>query len=66
MAINPNPDRNSDIMEHDFGTVCLITDIKADYYLEKAKKKTNQPPLDRYSRPCGGKGGFDDYVERWH
>jgi hypothetical protein len=18
------------------------------------------------SRPCGGKGGFDDYVERWH
>lgn len=21
---------------------------------------------DRYSRPCGGKGGFDDFVERWH
>lgn len=23
-------------------------------------------PEDRYSRPCGGKGGFDDFVERWH
>ena len=34
--------------------------------LKKLKKPTNQPPEDRYSRPCGGKGGFDDYVERWH
>jgi len=23
-------------------------------------------PDDRYSRPCGGAGGFDDFVERWH
>ena len=53
-------------MEQDFGTVCLITDQKADYFLNKARKKVNQPPIDRYSRPCGGKGGFDDYVERWH
>jgi hypothetical protein len=66
MAINPNPDRNADMMEQQFGTVCLITDLKADYYLKKAKKSLNQPPQDRYSRPCGGKGGFDDYVERWH
>lgn len=29
-------------------------------------KKVNIPPEDRLSRPCGGKGGFDDYVERWH
>lgn len=21
---------------------------------------------DRYSRHCGGKDGFDDFVERWH
>jgi hypothetical protein len=53
-------------MQENFGTVCLITDIQADKYLKKLKKPTNQPPEDRYSRPCGGKGGFDDYVERWH
>jgi hypothetical protein len=23
-----------------------------------------EPPDDRLSRPCGGVGGFDDYVER--
>jgi len=23
-------------------------------------------PDDRLSRPCGGAGGFDDFVERWH
>jgi hypothetical protein len=66
MAKNPNPDRNSIIMEENFGTVCLITDIQADRYLKMARKKVSEPPTDRYSRPCGGKGGFDDYVERWH
>lgn len=66
MAINPNPDRNTKLMMDDFGTVCLITDIKSDFYLDKLKKRHNDPPKDRYSRPCGGKGGFDDYVERWH
>lgn len=53
-------------MEENFGTVCLITDIQADRYLKMARKKVSEPPTDRYSRPCGGKGGFDDYVERWH
>lgn len=66
MAKNPNPDRVSSIMQEDFGTVCLITDIQADKYLKKLRQHTNEPPNDRYSRPCGGKGGFDDYVERWH
>jgi hypothetical protein len=66
MAINPNPDRNTSIMQQDFGTVCLITDLQADKYLQNISKKTNEPPNNRYSRPCGGKGGFDDYVERWH
>lgn len=66
MANNPNPDRNSSIMEENFGTVCLITDIQADRYLQMSRKKISEPPSDRYSRPCGGKGGFDDYVERWH
>lgn len=54
-------------MVSDHGTTCLITDIKADRYLQKAyAMKLVNPPEDRYSRPCGGKGGFDDYVERWH
>lgn len=54
-------------MAKDHGTMCLITDPKADRYLRKARMKKNMtPPIDRYSRPCGGKGGFDDFVERWH
>lgn len=44
----------------------LITDIASEKYLRLISKKPNEPPSDRYSRPCGGKGGFDDYVERWH
>jgi hypothetical protein len=45
-----------------WGTNRLIT----DYGSMNEHKKVNEPPNDRYSRPCGGKGGFDDYVERWH
>lgn len=61
MAQNPNPDRDSDFMMKNWGTNRLITD-----YGSLKIKKTNDPPKDRYSRPCGGKEGFDDYVERWH
>ena len=51
----------------------LITETDADRYLElarkqrEAKKKEELYPLpeDRLERPCGGKGGFDDFVERW-
>ena len=66
MAINPNPDRSEFLMAKDHGTTCLITDVKADAYLRKFRKKISTPPVDRLSRPCGGKNGFDDYVERWH
>ena len=67
MAIHPNPDRSERLMVSDHGTVCLITDPKADLYIKRyAKNKTTTPPSDRFSRPCGGRGGFDDYVERWH
>jgi len=59
MAMSPNPDRNSQFMKENWGTVKLITDYTPD-------KHKNDPPSDRYSRPCGGKNGFDDYVERWH
>lgn len=51
------------IMQEDFGTVCLITDPKSDKFLKKVKPCV---PSDRYARPCGGKWGFDDFVERWH
>lgn len=51
----------------------LITETDADRYLElarkqrEAKKKEELYPLpeDRLERPCGGAGGFDDFVERW-
>lgn len=43
----------------------LITDQASDRLLAKSNKKYDIPD-DRYSRPCGGSGGFDDFVERWH
>jgi hypothetical protein len=54
------------MMQEDFGTVVLATSPIADKYLRKAQPKQYFIPEDRYSRPCGGRGGFDDYVERWH
>ena len=66
MAVSP-VDKNSSLMQEEFGTVVLITDPAADRYLAKAaKQKQCTIPEDRYSRPCGGRGGFDDFVERWH
>ena len=52
----------------------LITETDSDRYLDvaakrrRAKKKEELYPIpeDRLSRPCGGKNGFDDFVERWH
>ena len=55
-------DRDTQYMVENWGTDRLIT----DYGALDIQKKKNEPPRDRYSRPCGGKGGFDDYVERWH
>jgi hypothetical protein len=60
MANNP-VDRDSKYMYEKWGTNRLITD-----YGSLSNQKQNIPPTNRYSRPCGGKGGFDDYVERWH
>ena len=42
----------------------LITDPRSDVYLRKIEKKPNDPPKDHLERHCGGKNGFDDYVER--
>jgi len=66
MAINPNPEVVREIMQEDFGTSVLITSPAADRYLRKAHTNTYKIPENRYRRPCGGKGGFDDFVERWH
>jgi len=63
MAIHPT-DFNSEIMSAEHGTVVLVTSPIADKYLQKAKAKQYSVPEDRYSRPCGGKGGFDDFCER--
>lgn len=60
MANHPIPDQGNDFINS--GKV-LITDPRSDYYLKKASKPKNTPPTDRLSRPCGGKGGFDDYAE---
>ena len=51
----------------------LITETDSDRYLDAAAKKRRAQkkeelypmPEDRLERPCGGKGGFDDFVERW-
>ena len=58
MAQSP-VDKSQDFIE---SGMTLITDRASDRYL----KKRNIPPTNRLSRPCCGKGGFDDYVERWH
>ena len=51
-------------MKENWGTTKLVTDYEAVTPTNITKQ--NDPPVDRMSRPCGGKGGFDDYVERWH
>jgi len=61
MANNPIPDQSRDFIE---SGMTLITDPRSDVYLRRVNK--NSPPENRNSRWCGGKGGFDDYVERWH
>lgn len=63
MANHPIPDNVPSMMEDDFGTTVLITDPRSDKYLNSVKHRPNDPPADRLSKPCGGKNGFDDYVE---
>ena len=62
MAIKPNPDNVPSMMQEDFGTQVLITDVAADRLLEKASKHGQE----RYRKWCGGKGGFNDWCERMH
>ena len=59
MANNPIPDQSKDFLN---SGMTLITDPRSDKYLNRVKPNTQ--PSDRFSRWCGGKRGFDDYVER--
>jgi hypothetical protein len=63
MATQP-VDRHEKLMARDFGTRCLITDLAADRYLEKAAK--NNPDQKKFTEFCGGKNGWNDFTERWH
>jgi hypothetical protein len=64
MANHPNPDKVPSIMQEDFGTKVLITDLAADRYLEKARKE--DPTQKKFTEFCGKQNGWDDYTERWH
>lgn len=63
MANSP-VDMNSKIMQEEFGTRYLITDPRADKYLDKAKREAADQK--KFTDFCGGKGGWTDYTERWH
>ena len=56
-------DRDISYMKENWGTTKLITDYGAMTPTDTQNK--NIPPGDRLSRQCGGKGGFDHYVEWW-
>ena len=57
-------DKNPKIMQEQFGTRVLITDLAADKYLEKAHKEN--PTQKKFTEFCGGAGGWSDFTERWH
>jgi hypothetical protein len=63
MAVSPI-DKNSSLMQEDFGTVVLVTDRAADRYLAKAAKEN--PNQEKFTKFCGGAKGWDDFTERWH
>ena len=68
---NSRVDKGQDFIDEG---MTLITETDADRYLELARKQRQAKkreelypmPEDRMERPCGGAGGFDDFVERWH
>lgn len=63
MANHHEVDKSTEFMD---SGMTLISEISSEKYLNQARKNKYNVPNDRYSRPCGGPGGFDDYVERWH
>lgn len=65
MAMHPNPDRDTKYMKERWGTTRLITDYIPSEGVTPSKTRKNDPPENRLSKMCGGKEGFDDYVEWW-
>ena len=63
MANKPIPDNVPSMMSADFGTSVLITDPRSDALLRKSRKMKYKTPENRLEKWCGGKNGFDDYVE---
>lgn len=62
MALSP-VDKSEAFMK---SGMTLISDPASEKYLRKIRKQNKYPlPNDRLSRPCGGAGGFDDFVERF-
>ena len=59
MAVSPVDKSNGFIKSG----MTLISDVASEKYLRQVKKYS--VPDNRLSRPCGGAGGFDDYVERF-
>jgi hypothetical protein len=49
-------------MRETTGSKFLITDPRADRILAEREKHGTE----RYTKWCGGKGGFDDFAERLH
>ena len=62
MATTHVPDHDYDYMKQNFGTCVLISDPASEKYLKMTKKV---PPNNRMTRWCGGKDGFDDFVQRF-
>lgn len=56
-------DRDSKYMKEMWGTTRLVTDYVPLERVTPTRVKKNDPPEDRLSKFCGGKGGFDDYAE---
>jgi hypothetical protein len=61
MAISP-VDRSEEFIK---SGMTLISDSSSDKYLRKVHRNKYRVPEDRLAKPCGGAGGFDDYVERF-
>ena len=61
MAISP-VDRSEEFIK---SGMTLISDSSSDKYLRKVHRNKYRVPEDSLAKPCGGAGGFDDYVERF-
>ena len=66
-------DRDKKYMREMWGTTKLVTDYNSLPSKQVLQEVMHDDldnkyhiPENRLSRSCGGAGGFDDFVERWH